>query len=298
VSRGDFDGDAADDLIVSSLDLRVSPTAGYRWDGAVYFFSSPVDAALDASGADATFQGGPNSFAGGTPGSLPPLADEDGDGIADLAIGAPTQGYIGGVVMLVHGPLEGTMSPTDADVTYTTSHADPGGLHFHGGDGLGDQVAWGDLDGDGHPDLAMGASLSNDRWKDAGAAYVVYGPHTTSMNVRDADATIWGSVQGAHLGTAVTGGADFDADGHDDLVVTELYGEVTSGTGDALVFYGPIEGQRAPWSADVALGGAGGGVGDDVDVLDFDGDGAPDLLVGGRQDDYDGRVYVVPNSAL
>ena len=67
--------------------------------------------------------------------------------------------------------------------------------------------------------------------------------------------------------------------------------------GYAYVFYGPLYGPRADYSADYTLEGAGI-AGQDVDVLDFDGDGGLDLLVGAPDVEMYGAAFVVPNTSL
>lgn len=75
------------------------------------------------------------------------LRDADGDGLGELAIGAPGAGpTLGGGVYLFHGPPAGTFDVTDADVRW----------YGDVGEDLGATLAGADLDGDTLADLIIG----------------------------------------------------------------------------------------------------------------------------------------------
>jgi hypothetical protein len=104
-------------------------------------------------------------------------ADLDGDGILDLAIGAPADGndpdltrVHSGAVHVFFGPIApGHYSSDDADLSLV-------------GETTGDMAGWSleaaDFTGDGQADLAIGAPGhdSNDGTQDVGRVYLVEGP--------------------------------------------------------------------------------------------------------------------------
>ncbi|RMG18408.1 MAG: hypothetical protein D6729_07110, partial [Deltaproteobacteria bacterium] len=102
----------------------------------------------------------------------------------------------------------------------------------------------GDFDGDGQPDLAVGApkagSVEDPAWADRGVVYLFYGGNP-ALNAnpglaRDSDAKIVGAAAGERFGEKLEVG-DFNADGYDDLFVSR------EGQVDVFVIFG---GPRGP----------------------------------------------------
>ena len=289
-SEGDFDNDGQDDFVFGGTGGSDGPAVNF--DGSLYFFSGPLTGGeLDYTKADATYAGenGTNYATGVTS-----LRDADGDGLNDLAVGDWRYGSDSGIVFLFQGPISGTMSAATADARYTAEER---------GDRLGFRCEWaGDLDGDGSLDLAMAAQWADDGSANEGAVYVVYGPLDASRAMADADAMITNAGTSYHPGSGLAEGADFDGDGFDDLALSDS-GDNFNGTqaGAAFLFYGPLYGPRRANAADHVLQGATVRyyAGTDIDVLDFDGDDAPDLLVGAPgASNNQGAAYLVPNTAF
>jgi hypothetical protein len=89
------------------------------------------------------------------------------------------------------------------------------------GDGFGIGVAdTGDVNGDGHDDLLVGA------WQHASAA--VSGGKLYLLSGKDGDllASVTGNVPGETLGFDTTHVGDVDGDGHTDFLVTSAYSAV------------------------------------------------------------------------
>jgi hypothetical protein len=153
-------------------------------------------------------------------------ADFDGDGFADLALGAPGEGLAGnaeaGAVHVFYG------SPTGLTATGNKLiHQGTGGKRglLEPGDRFGERLTWGNFDADLYDDLAIGApgEAIGDA-KNAGAVFVVFGSATgldpaSTVLVHQGYAGVPGAAEpGDAFGRALAVG-DFDDDGADDLAV-------------------------------------------------------------------------------
>lgn len=138
-----------------------------------------------------------------------PTSDRDRDGLPDLAAGTPKANS----VTVVPGGVDGPVSARKLTLTQNSPGV-PGSSES--GDSFGASTAWGDVNGDGYADLAIGVPGEDDTsgHADRGAVTVMYGPglnsgfsYTTSGSV---------TATGAKLGSAVAVG-DFNADGKADV---------------------------------------------------------------------------------
>lgn len=196
--------------------------------------------------------------------ALAGAGDLDGDGYADLAIGAPYTGDRAGAVILVRG---GALAEQPA--AWITLAAPAGDEHF--GFSL---ASAGDMDGDGYSDLAVGAPATLD---DSGRVRVYTGgPAGPSP---EPTATLDAPEPGAVFGFSLSGGGDLDGDAADDLWVGAF--RLGVGVGAAIRYAGVPDGGVAV-RADAVYGqDADGNFGQAVSGGgDLDGDGTPDLAVG------------------
>lgn len=162
-----------------------------------------------------------------------------------------------------------------ADITITGESGD---------DDFGWHVApAGDVNGDGIPDVIVGAPSNDAVSGFAGRAYLFYGPFTGNINAADADAIISAEAFGDNLGFSVASAGDVNNDGFDDIIIGARSND-TRGiqSGRVYLFYGPLAGELAATDADAIISGAA------FDELgravapagDLNGDGFDDILVG------------------
>jgi hypothetical protein len=93
----------------------------------------------------------------------------------------------------------------------------------------------GDVDADGHDDVLVGAYSNNGGGPDSGAAYLVLGPVTGTLELARADVKLVGEEANDWAGTTVSGAGDVDADGRGDLLIGAAYNDEG---GAAYLIYG------------------------------------------------------------
>ena len=199
--------------------------------------------------------------------------DTNGDGYADVIVGAPDlsngQSGEGKAFVFLGGPgLPGATASSAVESNIASAFTVNGGA----------LSARGDVNGDGFDDVLIGAPESDVGGTDAGQAWLLLGAASGLANT--AVWTVSGNSSEELLGTAVSIAGDVDGDGYDDVLLgVPGFDNGTTNEGQARLFMGAAAGPGTTpdwtWEPNV-YGSAGSGV---AGGGDLNGDGYTDLAV-------------------
>jgi hypothetical protein len=192
-ARGRGDCDDSDSAVSPLEDETCGNTIDDNCDGAIDNCSQEADDV-----ADVVIQSSEVSWFG----AALTAGDLDGDGVADLLVGAPYANRDHGGVFAFLGPEVGTLRTDEAWLTVSGAAWPAAESKF------GAALAYGDTNGDGYDDLVVGTPYT------AAKVYVFFGPLTSAATGADADA-VYSNVcaYGTAAGTAVEVLSDYDGDG-------------------------------------------------------------------------------------
>lgn len=242
---GDVNGDDIADLVVDGFDTQPDSTGETYWNTNYYVPGSP--SGLTTTGARKLPDG-----------LITDIGDIDGDGFGDIVIGAEwdsnqSGATTGGRVNVINGSATGPSSTRT--VINQDSPGVPGGSEK--GDGFGAELDLGDVNGDGHLDLAIGApGESVGSAARTGAVTVLYGAadgsgittsgaqwfSQNSPGVPNSDETGDNFGSDVHL-------ADMNGDGKADLTV----GAMGENGGNGAVYALKSDGSRVASSGGVSV---------------------------------------------
>jgi hypothetical protein len=256
-TAGDVNGDGYSDILVGAWGLNSFSGAAYSFYGSENGLSS--NANWSAAGPSASWFGYSVSSAG----------DVNGDGYADVVVGAPNDSYFGspnGSAFVYHGSSSGLSN--SAAWQWTESSYRPK---------FGTSVACaGDVNGDGYSDVLIGLNKYYLFPREVGAAACFYGS-STGLNPLYPEWFVEAPVQSfSHeFGGCVSSAGDVNGDGYSDVIVSAPYP-----FGNVYCYYGSSNGLPLSFSANygnaptLRFGSSAASAGD------VNGDGYSDIIIG------------------
>ena len=285
-AAGDVNGDGFADLIVGAPRFdngEIDEGAAFVFLGSAPGLSTAADWQAESDQEFANFG---SSVAG--------AGDVNGDGYADVIVGAPffdNGEGVEGAAFVYYGSGSGLST-----MPVWRAESDQAGARF------GISVAGaGDVNGDGHADVIVGAPKFDSGQANEGAAFVYFG--SASGLSTKADWQAESDQEDAAFGASVAGAGDVNGDGHADVIVgTPKFDSGQANEGAAFVYFGSASGlsTTTDWQAESDQDNADFGI-SVAGAADVNGDGFSDVIVGASGFDNgetnEGAAFVFLGSA-
>jgi len=239
----------------------------WNWQGT---FSSSSSSVASSSQAAVTHGAGPDGTGPiifptieGLGEAIVPLGDIDGDGVPDMAVGAPGNLYKAPFVYILHLRADGRAKSYDA-ISYPR---EAGETTTKFGSALANV---GDLDGNGVPDLAVGAfgvETGTDNQKFDGEVWVFLLEHGNNGEINVKSRYVLSSPVPSTSGPGIFFGASLTSLGNGKLAIASKKGVWIASLGPSGMTL--AQNPLIPWNNTLSVIASAG---------DFDKDGAPDLI--------------------
>ncbi len=293
---GDVNGDGYADIVVGATGARGAANLSV---GAAFVFHGPIG---DSEAADWVQLGDnrplfPVTSTALFGGAVADAGDLNGDGYADIIVGAPAydlssfggSNEVGGA-FIFHGSAGGIASASpDCDPSnfFTNVPAQYCEFGTAASANMGAIVATaGDLNGDGRADVMFSERVANAQGG-FGRADLVYGDPSGTYVI----SLSFGAPAGGTLASIATAG-DPDGDGFSDVVLgVPDYANGQAGEGRALIYRstGDLPATAVSFSAQMNQAGAALGLG--ISAGDINGDGYSDIVAGAPNYDGCGLIF-------
>ncbi|MCB9682495.1 MAG: FG-GAP repeat protein [Alphaproteobacteria bacterium] len=232
LAAGDINGDGYDDIVIGAPTEDIGTAADA---GAIVVLFGGLDGLHD-TGSQVIFQNNAAipavSEAGDLFGAAVTVGDWDGDGYADVAVGAYGENSNEGGITVLYGSSTGLNVNRNQVFSQTNALS---GQPAEAGDLWGYAVAAGDFDGDGYDDLIAGAPYETETNYQAGLVTVQFGSPTGllsgatgSYRLGQSEVNLGTYQDQLWLGTGVSA-CDMNADGYDDIIGGMAGRDVTVG---------------------------------------------------------------------
>jgi hypothetical protein len=276
---GDVNGDGYQDVVAGAHEYD----AGQSDEGAAFVFLGSVGGIVGNDPGTAHAQLESDQSPAGMGFSVAGAGDVNGDGYADVIVGAhvfDAPSNAEGAAFVFLGSAGGVVG-TNPGTAHAQLETDQIGAQVNSAAGAGD------VNGDGYADVILGSMFYDAGASDEGAAFLFLGSAggIVGTNPGTAHAQLESDQAGAQLGLSVAGAGDVNGDGYADVIVNAWsYDAGQTDEGAAFVFLGSStgipSGNPTTAYAQIETNQVDGELRRVAGAGDVNGDGYADVIVG------------------